>query len=310
MSSDNLGTLTQSFADCSWTSQFAERARQTHVPDYRTCERVMDYSGACAIRHSYQLQELFRAGAGGTLTDCGHGCALWTVGEAFPTGPCQQSLTGTMEVLKPEAIQSAQLEEVWYEDYIAGLWIDGVNHYADTAGQCENSDSPTVWLGHDLTGYFKTAGVKSVRLDLIQGGDLGGGTAKIRIRYDPRQAVVADTWEDNPECLRLVQAIGDGACTGPIACAAMPATVNGCLPITGGSVCPEDLLALPRGGDLQSLSAHHRERGLHRLLRGADGLLDRSPGAAPVSLQRRGCPHRLPGAGAGSPAAGSCAAPA
>ena len=56
-----------------------------------------------------------------------------------------------------------------------------------------------MWLGHDLTGYFKTAGVKQVRLDLIQGGDLGGGTAKIRIRYDPKQAVVADTWEDNPE---------------------------------------------------------------------------------------------------------------
>ena len=80
----NLGTLTQSFADCSWTSQFAERERQTHVPAYRTCERVMDYSGACAIRHSYQVQELFRNGAGGTLTDCGHGCALWTVGRVLP----------------------------------------------------------------------------------------------------------------------------------------------------------------------------------------------------------------------------------
>ena len=244
----NLGTLTRSFADCSWTSEFAERERRTHVPAYRTCERVMDYSGACAIRHSYEVREIFRNGSGGTLTDCGHGCTLWTVGRSLPTGACYQALTGTMEVLKPEAIISAQLEEVWFEDYIAGLWVNGVNHYSLTAGACENSDSPTVWLGHDLTGYFKTAGVKQVRLDLIQGGDLGGGTAKIRIRYDPKQAVIADTWEDNPSCLTLVKAIGDGACAGPIACALMPATSNGCIPITGASVCPEDVLPSPVAG--------------------------------------------------------------
>jgi hypothetical protein len=46
--------------------------------------------------------------------------------------------------------------------------------------QCENKDSPTVSLGHDVTAYFKTAGMKEVRLDLIQGESLGGGTARIR----------------------------------------------------------------------------------------------------------------------------------
>jgi hypothetical protein len=59
---------------------------------------------------------------------------------------------------------------------------------------------------------------------------------------------MADTWENNPDCLRLVTAIGDGACTGSIACSLMPATSGGCIPITGGGVCAEDLLASPVAG--------------------------------------------------------------
>jgi len=204
------------------------------VPDYRTCERVVDYSGACEIRHEYTIEEIFALGAGGTFEPCGDGCVLWTVGRSFPTGPCYQELTGTMRVLKPEAILSARLEELWYEDYIAGLWIDGTNHYSHTTGDCENSGSPTVWLGQDVSAYFKTEGEKRVLLALIQGGDLGGGTVRIRIRFDPSQALVADTWEDDPACLDLVHAIGDGACEGAIQCAQMPELTDGCIPFTGG----------------------------------------------------------------------------
>jgi len=128
------------------------------VPDYRTCERVADYSGGCDILHSYTVQEILQNGSGGTFAVCGEGCILWSVGYAFPTGPCYQNLTGTLQVLRPEAILSAQIETLWYEDYIAGLWIDGVNHYAHTGDSCENDGSPTVWVGHDVTDYFRTAG--------------------------------------------------------------------------------------------------------------------------------------------------------
>jgi conjugal transfer mating pair stabilization protein TraN len=170
------------------------------------------------------------------------------VGQAFPTGPCYQELTGTMRVLKPAAILSAQIEDLCYEDYIAGLWIDGVNHYSHMAGECENDDSPTVWLGHDVSAYFRTAGEKRVLLALIQGGNQGGGTVRIRIRFDPSKALVADAWEDGPACLDLVRAIGDGACEGPIQCAAMPALTDGCIPITGGSICAGDLRPSPVPG--------------------------------------------------------------
>jgi hypothetical protein len=141
---------------------------------------------------------------------------------------------------------SAQIEDLWYEDYIAGLWIDGSNHLSDMAGECEDDDSPTVWLGHDVSAYFKTAGEKRVLLALIQGGNQGGGTVRIRIRFDPSKALAADAWEDDdPACLDLVRAIGDGACDGPIQCAAMPALTDGCIPITGGSICSGDLRPSP-----------------------------------------------------------------
>jgi hypothetical protein len=126
---DNFEELAESFADCSIQTELTEGERYTHVPDYHTCERVVDYSGACEIRHDYTIEEIFALGAGGTFEACGEGCVLWTVGRSFPTGPCYQELTGTMRVLKPEAILSAQLEELWYEDYIAGLWIDGNNYW-------------------------------------------------------------------------------------------------------------------------------------------------------------------------------------
>ena len=205
---EHFETLAASFADCSLETRFSESERQTHVADHRTCERVVDYSGACEILHSYTVQEILQNGSGGTLADCGNGCVLWTVGQAVPTGPCYQEQSGTLRILMPEAILSAQLEELWYEDYVEGLWVGSVNHYTHTAGACENDDSPTVWLGHDVTDYFSTAGEKRVRLALIQGGDVGGGTVRIRIRFDPSRAVAADTWEDDPACLDLVRAIG------------------------------------------------------------------------------------------------------
>jgi len=245
---DNFDELAASFADCSIHTEFTEDERYTHVPDYRTCERVMDYSGACEIRHEYTIEEIFELGSGGTFEACGDGCVLWTVGRSFPTGPCYQELTGTLRVLKPEAIESAVLEELWYEDYIAGLWIDGTNYYSHTAGECENHAAPTVWLGKDVSAYFQTAGEKRVLLALIQGGDLGGGTVQIRIRFDPSQVLVADTWEDDPACLDLVHAIGDGACEGAIQCAQIPELTDGCIPFTGGSICEDDLLPSPVAG--------------------------------------------------------------
>jgi hypothetical protein len=90
---------------------------------------------------------------------------------------------------------SAQIEDLWYEDYIAGLWIDGSNHFSDMAGECEDDDSPTVWLGHDVSAYFKTAGEKRVLLALIQGGSQGGGIVRIRIRFDSSKAL-----EDDSNC--------------------------------------------------------------------------------------------------------------
>ena len=138
-------------------------------------------------------------------------------------GPCRSS--------SPRRSSAPRSRTLWYEDYIDGpVGRNGVNHYAHTAGRCENDDSPTVWVGHDVTDYFRTAGEKQVLLALIQGGNQGGGTVTIRIRFDPSQAVVADTWEDDPACLDLVRAIGDGACEGAIQCAAMPALTDGCIP--------------------------------------------------------------------------------
>ena len=53
------------------------------MPDYHTCERVVDYSGACEIRHEYTIEEIFALGSGGTFEPCGDGCVLWTVGRSF-----------------------------------------------------------------------------------------------------------------------------------------------------------------------------------------------------------------------------------
>ena len=91
---DNFEDLAASFADCSIDTRFTEDERRTHVPDIHTCERVADYSGACDIRHAYTIEQILENGSGGSFAACGDGCILWTVGQAFPTGPCYQELTG------------------------------------------------------------------------------------------------------------------------------------------------------------------------------------------------------------------------
>lgn len=73
---DNVEQLAASFADCSIQSEFTEGERFTHVPDYRTCERVVDYSGACEIGYEYRIEEIFALGSGGTVASCGDGCLI------------------------------------------------------------------------------------------------------------------------------------------------------------------------------------------------------------------------------------------
>jgi conjugal transfer mating pair stabilization protein TraN len=57
---DNLGHLTQTFADCRLHSQFAQGSRTLHLPDYRVCERLpppppeINCSGATAGQVRYR----------------------------------------------------------------------------------------------------------------------------------------------------------------------------------------------------------------------------------------------------------------
>ena len=70
----HFAEISRTFADCSVNTRFNQGERRTHVPDYRTCDRLADRGGSCSVFHDYTILSLVTTWGGATLQSCGSGC--------------------------------------------------------------------------------------------------------------------------------------------------------------------------------------------------------------------------------------------
>ena len=189
--------LTDSFGDCAVTTTLLPTSTTSHVPDLRTCERIVAPPALCTIEHDYEFELLEVTGGTYTIDSCGLGCLdIWvgTVGNNYWGGWCTiYERAITLNILNPDAVTSATLNRVVYDDHhqvwlnTSLIWQSPWGFPPETGGACERSTSHDDTLAVDVTSPFETAGPVTFRNrhSVARGGE---GYSRIRLRYDPAKA--------------------------------------------------------------------------------------------------------------------------
>ncbi|EJG1732857.1 conjugal transfer mating pair stabilization protein TraN [Vibrio parahaemolyticus] len=259
---EDIDVISEGFGDCSAETIINNNTIKTHIPDYRTCERVTDKSADCEVLHEYDAEIIKYHDGPFNIKPCGDDCIeLWIgkVGDNYWSGWCTIYEQATqVRVDNPDAIISATLEYAKWDDYMQVLvgppgsenkvWQGPNSNFPpETPGACELSTSWQTNPNTDVTSHFKNTkpgDVVSFKIRVSVAGN-GEGFGRIKIKYDRSKAVFKDTWTPQ-SCLDAAVGIRDGFASGQFSCIEQPSDVNasGCVVKNGFKVC-EDMLSEP-----------------------------------------------------------------
>ncbi|ECH9370218.1 conjugal transfer mating pair stabilization protein TraN, partial [Salmonella enterica subsp. enterica] len=252
------------FGDCSAETTINQNTINAHIPEYERCQRVVDQSADCEVVHDYDASVVKHYDGPYNLKSCGDGCTeLWIgkVGDDYWAGNCKIYEEYTrVQVSNPDAIVSATLEYVKWDDYMQ-VWVgksgqetkvwsgpDG-NFPPETAGRCELSTSWERNPNVDVTPYFKNVkdgDVVTFKIRVSVTGE-GEGFGRIKLRYDPSKAITKDEWAPQ-SCMDSAKGVVDGFAEGEITCIDDPTDATGCTVINGVKVCESQLKPSPFPG--------------------------------------------------------------
>ncbi|EMM3975186.1 conjugal transfer mating pair stabilization protein TraN [Proteus mirabilis] len=261
---EDMDLIAGGFGDCSAETTINQNTINTHIPEYERCQRVVDQSADCEVVHDYDASVVKHYDGPYNLKSCGDGCTeLWIgkVGDDYWAGNCKIYEEYTrVQVSNPDAIVSATLEYVKWDDYMQ-VWVgksgqetkvwsgpDG-NFPPETAGRCELSTSWERNPNVDVTPYFKNVkdgDVVTFKIRVSVTGE-GEGFGRIKLRYDPSKAITKDEWAPQ-SCMDSAKGVVDGFAEGEITCIDDPTDATGCTVINGVKVCESQLKPSPFPG--------------------------------------------------------------
>ncbi len=256
----NIDEISAEFGDCTQNTTFSEITNTERIPDYKTCERVVDRTTACEVDHIYDAGILkHHSGPYNILPLDNDSINVWIgrIGDNYWGGSCAiYEQVNEFVVVNPDAIRKVTLTYAKWDDYMqiwigkAGqeqkVWSGPNNNFPpETAGACELSTSWVRNPGTDITQAF---------LDSISEGDIvrfkirvsvtggGEGFARLQIDYDPEKVVVQDIWTPQ-ECIDAAEGFYDGFASGSVTCTSIPnqAAQTGCMTINEVQICNDDL---------------------------------------------------------------------
>ncbi len=252
----NFTPWAKSFSDCTTTTTQTATTQMVQVPDYQLCLRQPTVPQSCSATHQVKVEPLLRYVSGnGGLSSCGPGCMdlyVGVVGDNYWSAGCAVfSWQVTYTMLHPEAIVSATLEDVEFDDH-AQVFYDGNLIYTGSSGWGAPCELKRSWVDHpnkDVTFAFNSTGNKVFRQDTLVGGN-GEGYSRIRLRYDLSKLITQDQWSwSGPNCQNLANAITDGICQSgsQLSCTNDPANASGCYvdPVSQVMVCSNNLTSAP-----------------------------------------------------------------
>lgn len=261
---EDMDLIAGGFGDCSAETTINQNTINAHIPEYERCQRVVDQSADCEVVHDYDASVVKHYDGPYNLKSCGDGCTeLWIgkVGDDYWAGNCKIYEEYTrVQVSNPDAIVSATLEYVKWDDYMQ-VWVgksgqetkvwsgpDG-NFPPETAGRCELSTSWERNPNVDVTPYFKNVkdgDVVTFKIRVSVTGE-GEGFGRIKLRYDPSKAITKDEWAPQ-SCMDSAKGVVDGFAEGEITCIDDPTDAKGCTVINGIKVCESQLKPSPFPG--------------------------------------------------------------
>ncbi|WP_338590855.1 conjugal transfer mating pair stabilization protein TraN [Shewanella khirikhana] len=261
---EDMDLIAGGFGDCSAETTINQNTINAHIPEYERCQRVVDQSADCEVVHDYDASVVKHYDGPYNLKSCGDGCTeLWIgkVGDDYWAGNCKIYEEYTrVQVSNPDAIVSATLEYVKWDDYMQ-VWVgksgqetkvwsgpDG-NFPPETAGRCELSTSWERNPNVDVTPYFKNVkdgDVVTFKIRVSVTGE-GEGFGRIKLRYDPSKAITKDEWAPQ-SCMDSAKGVVDGFAEGEITCIDDPTDATGCTVINGIKVCESQLKPSPLPG--------------------------------------------------------------
>ncbi|HAK0278603.1 TPA: conjugal transfer mating pair stabilization protein TraN [Salmonella enterica] len=261
---EDMDLIAGGFGDCSAETTINQNTINAHIPEYERCQRVVDQSADCEVVHDYDASVVKHYDGPYNLKSCGDGCTeLWIgkVGDDYWAGNCKIDEEYTrVQVSNPDAIVSATLEYVKWDDYMQ-VWVgksgqetkvwsgpDG-NFPPETAGRCELSTSWERNPNVDVTPYFKNVkdgDVVTFKIRVSVTGE-GEGFGRIKLRYDPSKAITKDEWAPQ-SCMDSAKGVVDGFAEGEITCIDDPTDATGCTVINGVKVCESQLKPSPFPG--------------------------------------------------------------
>ena len=252
----NFTPWAKSFSDCTTTTTQTATTQTVQVPDYQLCLRQPTVPQSCSATHQVKVEPLLRYVSGnGGLSSCGPGCMdlyVGVVGDNYWSAGCAVfSWQVTYTMLHPEAIVSATLEDVEFDDH-AQVFYDGNLIYTGSSGWGAPCELKRSWVDHpnkDVTFAFNSTGNKVFRQYTLVGGN-GEGYSRIRLRYDLSKLISQDQWSwSGPNCQNLANAITDGICQSgsQLSCTNDPANASGCYvdPVSQVMVCANNLTPAP-----------------------------------------------------------------
>lgn len=262
---NNIDAVVQEFGDCRTETRFQRTANEAHVPIYETCERIVDRSMKCDLRHDLEISLLRHHSGPLNLDSCGEGCLeMWIgqVGDNYWKGHCviYEEETAVF-VDNPDAIISATLEYLEWDDHIqvfVGPKGSETKIYngptglfpPETEGVCELNTSWKEAVNIDVTPYFKNVAPGTpVNFKIrVSVDDEGEGFGRIKIRYDKNKVVKEDSYHA-PDCWQAAQGVGDNFANGSVTCIDdLREPGQECAFINGVEVCESMLQPFPVDG--------------------------------------------------------------
>lgn len=257
------------YSACEVTKHVTEDKFTTHLPEYRTCNRIPAAGGSCTVKHDYEAQVIEHASGPLNIQSCGDGCRdVWLGHNREGIIPEQPSSCFIYEypsigirVLNPDAITSVKLSYVEVDDRLQ-LWVDGTkawqgpdsNFPPETGGSCDLHPGGSFHLtpNADITSYFKNAApgqVIHLKIRVSVGGHDGNGYARLKLHFDPHKQITKDDWAGlTQECQSKIDAVRSGFASGSVACTDQPATSGGCATLGDAYVCEPDFKPSPISG--------------------------------------------------------------
>lgn len=310
----NFTPWVQSFSDCTTTTTQTTTTQTVQVPNYQLCLRQPTIPQSCTATHQVTVEPLLTYVSGnGGISSCGPGCMdlyVGVVGDNYWSAGCSVfTWQVTYKVLHPEAITSATLAMVEFDDH-AQVFYGGNLIYTGSTGwgePCELSASWNDYPNKDVTYAFNSSGNKVFKQNTMVGG-MGEGYSRIRLHYDVSKLITQDSWSWNgPNCQNLANAITDGICQAgsQLSCTNNPANASGCYvdqvsqvmvcanslspaPVANSAGIPNTCMSISASGNCDLSSAGQcwtDTAGTHCLAPPASG----TPSTACSALESQGC---------------------